>query len=412
MKMPHLPSLVGGAFFCACSRNSPSNAKRWGADSGPSVRVRPTSGDILKHIRTDVAFPVGGMTEEKTYSGMNLCRESIGNYVMAFCKENGLGHELVDRSPSCKRVIFGKVGGVSATVDLFLNNNGTTTVHYKIGKNQELGLLLAEYLKGTIDPAEFETVNLVLTSIFDDDVDLVFSGIDRQDFSVNEKSRRDSSVCWEIISTQFSDRLVVTYHASTHKLQLQGRPLSCYKAFVYCLAEVLDKTGLEKVLTRCGDDDHRVSYVQESVAETGLKAVMGNAYEKMDDVSKRLLLSGLCVKLASPELPDYSLLLYPELRVLEGAMKRLLSKLGINVQYESVGRAFEKVDGVYVLTVPADPRERAALEKGYCFYRKERHTLFHSNIVPVMNRVISTLSEMNRLSSECQKVIKNIYELI
>ena len=137
------------------------------------------------------------MTEEKTYSGMNLCRESIGNYVMAFCKENGLGHELVDRSPSCKRVIFGKVGGVSATVDLFLNNNGTTTVHYKIGKNQELGLLLAEYLKGTIDPAEFETVNLVLTSIFDDDVDLVFSGIDRQDFSVNEKSRRDSSVCWE-----------------------------------------------------------------------------------------------------------------------------------------------------------------------------------------------------------------------
>lgn len=79
---------------------------------------------------------------------------------------------------------------------------------------------------------------------------------------------------------------------------------------------------------------------------------------------------------------------------------------------KAFGRAFEKVDGVYVLTVPADPRERAALEKGYCFYRKERHTLFHSNIVPVMNRVISTLSEMNRLSSECQKVIKNIYELI
>ena len=139
-------------------------------------------------------------------------------------------------------------------------------IHDKIGKNQELGLLLAEYLKGTIDPAEFETVNLVLTSIFDDDVDLVFSGIDRQDFSVNEKSRRDSSVCWEIISTQFSDRLVVTYHASTHKLQLQGRPLSCYKAFVYCLAEVLDKTGLEKVLTRCGDDQFLLKNEVEKLA--------------------------------------------------------------------------------------------------------------------------------------------------
>lgn len=139
------------------------------------------------------------MAEDKIFSGMNLCRESLGDHIKTFCEANGFGYEINEMPSACKRVIFGKVGGVSATVDLFLNNNGTTTVHYKIGKNQELGLFLAEYLKGTIDPAEFETVNLVLTSIFDDDVDLVFSGIDRQDFSVNEKSRRDSSVCWEII---------------------------------------------------------------------------------------------------------------------------------------------------------------------------------------------------------------------
>ena len=352
------------------------------------------------------------MAEDKIFSGMNLCRESLGDHIKTFCEANGFGYEINEMPSACKRVTFGRAGERPAMVNLFLNSNGTTTVQYKIGKNQKLGLSLAEYLKGTINPEELETVNLVLTSIFDDDVDLAFSGIDDLNFSVEVKSSRNASVCREIVSKHFSDRLVVTYHASTHKLQIQGRPLSCYKAFVYCLAEVLDKTGLEKVLTRCGDDDHRVGYVQESVAEVGLKAAMGSAYEKLDEVSRRLLLSGLCVKLASPSLPDYSLLLYPELRVLEGAMKSLLSKLGTNVRHESFCKAFEKSGGTYVLTVPADNEAKAALEGGYCFYHKERHTLFHSGIVPVTNRVISTLSELNQLSAESQKLIKEIYELM
>lgn len=65
-----------------------------------------------------------------------------------------------------------------------------------------------------------------------------------------------------------------------------------------------------------------------------------------------------------------------------------------------------------MLTVPADNKAKAALEGGYCFYHKERHTLFHSGIVPVTNRVISTLSELNQLSAESQKLIKEIYELM
>ena len=60
-----------GAHKNLVRRKCPTQCKALGADSGPSVRVRPTSGDTLKHIRTDVAFPVGGMTEEKTYSGVN-----------------------------------------------------------------------------------------------------------------------------------------------------------------------------------------------------------------------------------------------------------------------------------------------------------------------------------------------------
>ena len=86
------------------------------------------------------------MTEEKTYSGMNLCRESIGNYVMAFCKENGLGHELVDRSPSCKRVIFGK-GSSSKTLFNFTPRELSSITQAKLLHKRLFRVLLKSFQK-------------------------------------------------------------------------------------------------------------------------------------------------------------------------------------------------------------------------------------------------------------------------
>lgn len=50
LKMPHLPSLVGGAFFCACSRNSPSNAKRWGR-----IADRASESGLLRVIYSNIS---------------------------------------------------------------------------------------------------------------------------------------------------------------------------------------------------------------------------------------------------------------------------------------------------------------------------------------------------------------------
>ncbi|EHI42853.1 hypothetical protein OPAG_08601, partial [Rhodococcus opacus PD630] len=60
------------------------------------------------------------------------------------------------------RVVFTRPGVNLATVDIFYNGDGSTTIQYLTGANRSLGQELADHLFETINPAEFEQVNMVL----------------------------------------------------------------------------------------------------------------------------------------------------------------------------------------------------------------------------------------------------------
>ena len=91
------------------------------------------------------------------YKDLNLNRETLDANIQSFLTSNGYtldgGIQSLDKR---KRVVFGAAGTEFATVDLHLNGTGTTTVQWKMGKNQPVGEQLAVYLKATINPAEFE----------------------------------------------------------------------------------------------------------------------------------------------------------------------------------------------------------------------------------------------------------------
>lgn len=65
--------------------------------------------------------------------------------------------------------------------------DGTTTVNYKMGKNQVLGKELAKVLKATILADACEKVNLVLAGVFSENIELAVAGIDMAAFAVSEQ---------------------------------------------------------------------------------------------------------------------------------------------------------------------------------------------------------------------------------
>ncbi len=355
---------------------------------------------------------------DRDYRSLNLDRDAIEGVVNAFIESQELVLESLGEMPGTQngvRVVFGATGQQFATVNIYFNRDGTSTVQFLTGANRDLGKLLADQLYESINPAEFEQVNLVLEGFIETTTIpvLELSG-EEEHIDVNEHDRNDSRIIWKITSPEYQDELTVTLHTRTRKLQIQGRPLFCYRTLIFNLSELLDLKGLEKVLVR--QDDGKAEIVQQEVASSHLKAVLGDSYDNLHQNVEKLLISGLCVKLAAPALPDYCLLLYPELRSIEGVLKDKMYDLGMEVGREGFGEYFDKDQNSFILGTEHRgrcPNVECAeiLEEAYSFFNRERHGLFHMETIVEASRVIGNITHLMTKSNQAWEHIKKLYSI-
>lgn len=350
------------------------------------------------------------------YKDLNLNRETLDANISNFLESNGYaldgGIQLHDKR---KRLIFGAAGTEFATVDLHLNGTGTTTIQWKMGKNQPIGQQLAVYLKSTINPAEFESVNYALKGITEDSFDPILDVLEKSgDFAID--TLRDDKACKQVTMTSVAhqDSLTLTHHRTTRVLQIQGKPLSCYRRVIFMLTDLLDLKGLEQVLY-CKDDSS-AEIVRKEMAQDYLKSFFPRSYDHLPNSVKTLLVSSCCVKLASPKLPDYCLLLYPDLRSLEGVLKQEMSNYQMSVDGAENGFGdFFNVNGGVCTLKPEYERNIGhakmvkAFNEAYGFFRKQRNTIFHMEELPDGSRMIDTLGKAISLSKDAYAAIDGLY---
>ena len=350
------------------------------------------------------------------YKDLNLGRETLEEHIQGFMKSTGYSIDgEIQAFDKRKRVVFGSAGAKFATVDLHLNRTGTTTIQWKMGQNQPVGEKLAVHLKATINPAEFETVNYSLKGItvdsFDSILDLMDEAVD-----IEITTDRDEAICKQVTlkSIEHQDSLKLTHHRRTRVLQIQGKPLSCYRRVIFMLTDLLDLKGLEQVLYR--KDDSSADIVRKEMAEDYLTGFFPNSYAHLPDDIKKLLISSCCVKLAAPKLPDYCLLLYPDLRSLEGVLKLTMADCNMSVQdaEHGFGDFFDIKSGISNLKSEYEKDDLnkkmvIAINNGYNFYRKHRHAIFHMEEFTGGSRMITTLDLAIGLSKDAYAAIDALY---
>ncbi|CAM7025148.1 type II toxin-antitoxin system RnlA family toxin [Morganella morganii] len=352
----------------------------------------------------------------RNYRNLNLVRANIETECRQFIQTKTYTVQSIGPMPGQRpglRVRFAKTGESFATVDIFYNSDGSSTVQYRTGANQSLGKELADHLFETINPAEFEHVNMVVEGFVEDTlIPILELSAEETHIEYREHFRNAHSIVWKITSTTYQDELAVTLHTTTGKLQIQGRPLSCYRVFTFNLAELLNLQGLEKVLIR--QDDGKASIVQQEVARANLESIMGDAYAHLHTTTEKLLISGLCVKLAAPELPDYCMLLYPELRAIEGVLKSKMSLFGMSVQQLSgFGPFFDRVGSSFTLksqfSTSLSSNQVNIVNDAYTFWNKERHAVFHMETVVDTSRMISDMARLMTKATKAWQIIKDLY---
>jgi hypothetical protein len=349
------------------------------------------------------------------FKDLNLDRDKLNENILEFIAKCNYSIEgEISLNNNKKRVKFGRIGSPYALVDLSLNKSGGTTVQFKQGANPELGEQLAEYLKSTMDDKGFETVNLVLQGVSPDELDaLVSELIENTEVQSDINEDTDTRKVFKFTHTKHGDNITVTHHKTTLNMQVQGRPLACYRRFMYLLTELLDLPCLERVL--CLKDDGKAEIVRPEMATSYLRGKLQNSFDKLPSKVQHLLVSGCCVKLAAPQLQEYSLLLFPDLRALEGVTRLAFSDYNLYVSDQKFGfGAF--FDGDNPVKMKDDfaniincPEKVNAIENAYDFLKKHRNTLFHMDDNVNASRVIDTLDKAIALSDDVYDLIDGIY---
>jgi hypothetical protein len=360
---------------------------------------------------------------EKNYQNLTLQQDCIDTYLSEFFSQYTNYLTRDDNVTAAKRTIkFGHVGVDDATVILFFKAKGTTTIQYKTGKNHGLGEVLASFLVDKIDPSDSSTINLSIKGFNAENVQIVLDDLtemkdtdENLHFNITVHQPNTYSTKYEIVSNKYKDRLNVTHHRTTDVLQVQGRPLFCYKSLSYSLSIMLDQASLLSVISKTSAEDQLL--VREEVACSLVKEIYPVSFERMESVYQNLLVSSYCVKLASPRLPEYSMLLFADLRVLEGVIKETLMHYGkyTNSDNLDIGHFFSctptsnSIKNIHLSDFDCSSTI-SALEDCYLLYRQQRHSLFHMEDLAFTSRVISTLGEVMSLSKDIASKLESLYQ--
>jgi len=361
------------------------------------------------------------MSVERDYSNLALELDKLDQFIQEFfSSQTTLINRSDTRNASQRTIKFGRAGIEDATVNLYFKANGTTTIQCKTGKNPELGRILSDYLFETIDVEVSSDVNLSLSGFDQNNVTSLISDLaDRLDldnqpeFNVIKHTPPNAVARYEVRSTRFRDCINLTTYDS-NKLVIQGKRLFTYKNIAYSLSILLDQASLLSVLS-CSDGTPAM--IREEVAREHVEKVYPVSFKRMDAVLINLLTASYCVKLSSVKLPDYSMLVYPDLRVLEGVIKLALARYGndTDTAKKEIGSYFDCTatsSSIKSAHIPSftDHSTINPLETCYTLYRQQRHGLFHINDTVVTSRVVSTIGEAMKISAEIASVIENLYQ--
>lgn len=379
---------------------------------------------MLQHTANKI---INNRNKMSDYKSLPLDQESISTYVANYVDLHGYRIDSLESKKNTDRYSIGKAQTPSAIIDFLYNKDGTTTIHYKIGKNQDLGLELAKYIKGQINPNEFESIEMTLQDIKFEDIEPLLIKLETEKYSDDSsvfkyEIEQNTDILYQVrvTSHKHKDCLVLKHHKTANSFQIQGRPLFVYKKLSYHLVDILELWGIEKVLSR--KDDNRTEFISHDVAAHTLKSIIPDAYDKLPDALNKLMVSGMCISLASPAMPDYSILLYPELRALEGCMYDCLNTYGLyTTNYtddgnQRIGVMFHKAgDCNYTLKVDHcavinNSDMISALENAYNQYSGKRHPLFHIEEEVIFSKFISSLDVALNMLGDIRHCINELYK--
>ncbi|WP_195938457.1 type II toxin-antitoxin system RnlA family toxin [Romboutsia sp. 1001713B170131_170501_G6] len=350
------------------------------------------------------------------FKNLNINRNNLNGLIKSYCEANIEGEfkftEIISINDK-NNVYQAQVesNGKISLLNFYYNRNGTTTISYKVGKNQALSLEISRYIKqnGVVD--DRNNIHSTIKSVDTESFELLVEYISEEvDTDIIEKLEIPYGYKYKFKSNKFNDSLTLIHYYTKNKLTIQGKPLYLYSEVISFLSEFI---GFEEII-----DSQAAMYNIDLKAEdvrTEINECLEKSYDYLGENLKSVLSPAFALRKIEIEMDDYSVFVYPALRALEGYLKKIIFEK--NIEIDRNFNMFEEHSinrGYYCLKYKIAQelgcsKTRNCLEKIYNFLRVNRHPLFHASYDDSSILIIKDRKEANRIVNETIALIEETY---
>jgi RnaseLS-like HEPN/RNase LS, bacterial toxin N-terminal len=296
-----------------------------------------------------------------------------------------------------------------ALLQVFYRNDGTFTLNYKLGKNKGLSESVAKHVAEQCATEKVSTKPLGLRYISEEDWKFLEESLAADAFILTAEPLQHGKRFK--VSASPNDQVYI-HRWDTGRFLMQGRTRMAYSAVVNTLNYTsADREELVQ---------SQLATVPVTVAESGqlmaeLEQLMPTAWSKMDEALKTILAPALMVHKLSVDLPDYSMLVFPALRGMEGAIKDLFARKGYVLGSKlNIGDQFDQGTKTVAATVKPQIGNCAntctASEMIYEHFSTHRNGLLHVDSVVATTRIIEKQTEAAEIVDKSLYLIEKAYE--
>ncbi len=340
-------------------------------------------------------------------SKQHLDRLKIDDAILTFDKDFTI--EKVQK-PNFISYVIKKNGAQSSKLNIYGNTDGTTSISWSECQNKEFSEKLANFVHEHCKYPTFNKGKIYIKDFSEDSLNSLLEFLVDFCNAKIENTKNISKGKQYILRSQFGDKVYLN-HFQNNSFNVQGsyglmksqvlEGLSCYLTY----KDIVDAT-----LTTYNVTDLDISEI-----ETLFEARFPESHKVMHETLRTIILPVFLTQrmVFDESIPmDYSFMVFPILRGLEGCLRQLFADVGITCK-TNIGTEFvENSNGTaFVLSNTnnkkiSDALRIEVLESFYNYHKNNRHAIFHVDNTLITTRIITSREDAISIINEVAELIE------
>jgi hypothetical protein len=347
------------------------------------------------------------------YKKVNLKREGITDAIKHY--DNSF-ECIIKEENGCVKYHIKSGDEIISKLNVFYLVDGKTTVTWQECKNEELSEKIAKHIIDYCTYEEKLNVSIYIKNLEEDNLKLLLEYLVDYCGAVIEAEKNLTNGKQFKIKSIYGDSVYLN-HFTNKSFNVQGTSglmksqvvegLSAYLSY----SEIVDATL----------DSYEVKDLGKSVIDELFVARLPIASGELNDTVKCIIMPVFVLErleIGEHDSFDYSFMVFPILRGLEGCIKEIFLKFGINIG-NNIGSQFQVHTNTGVFTLIEKNKNIInnsvtveVLNVLYNYHKNNRHSIFHVDDTIITTRIIEDVNVAKSLINETFELIEKCYNAI